>query len=145
MNYEEELRSKLDAVRPVSKAIEENIVDVGSRERVIFGELEEAFEAPYDLDESDLLRTLKILAILDTYPNVFKHSKALRLFYTLTQIDIVTPKSLLIFSRLPTAEFKTIIHAMAGAGLLFINSDGELELTMEGKSLAARIGVESYL
>ena len=145
MSYQDELRAKLDAVRP-EEVKAENIVDVQSREQAIFEELEEAFEvASFDLDEDDVLRTLKILSILDAYPNVFSRRGALKLFYTLSRIDIVTPKSLLQFLRLPTTEFKEIIQAMAKAGLLFRNGDGELELTMAGQSLAARIGVESYL
>ncbi len=145
MSYEEELRAKLDAVRPLSDTPDDNIVDVESRERQLFDELEEEFEfASYDLEESDVLRTLKILQILEGYGEAFRHQEALKIFYTLARIDIVTPKNLLAFSRIPTAEFKAIIQAMGKKGLLFINEDGELELTMEGKSLASRIGVDIY-
>ena len=145
MSYEEELRAKLDAVRPLSDTPDDNIVDVETRERQLFDELVSEFEfACYDLEESDLLRTLKIMKILEGYGNAFSHKSALKLFYTLARIDIVTPKNLLAFMKMPTSEFKVIIQQMGKKGLLFINEDGELELTMEGKSLASRIGVDIY-
>ena len=145
MSYEEELRAKLDAARPLSELPDENIVDVQSRERQLFDELENEFEfASYDLEESDVLRTLKIMKILEGYGEAFSHNNALKLFYTLSRIDIVTPKSLLAFMKIPTSEYKAIIQAMGKKGLLFINEDGELELTMEGKSLASRIGMDIY-
>jgi hypothetical protein len=144
MSYEEELRAKLDAVRPVEES-DEHTIDVASRERQLFDELEGEFEfSSYDLEESDVLRTMKIVEILAGYNEVFAHKDALKLFYTLARIDIVTPKNLLGFMKIPTARFKTVVQAMAKHKLVFINDDGELELTLDGKSLASRIGIDIY-
>jgi hypothetical protein len=144
MSYDEELRAKLDAVRPVEERNEHSI-DVASRERHLFSELEDDLEfSSYDLEESDVLRAMKLMEILQSYGEAFRHKQALKLFYTLARIDIVTPKNLLAFCKIPTAEFKMIIQAMAKYNLLFINEEGELELTLDGKSLASRIGIDIY-
>ena len=145
MSYQDELLAKLAAAHaatPVDKSI---AVDTKTQEDKLLEELNGEFEfVRYDLDESDILRTLKILHILGTYQDVFRHKSALKLFYTLARVDVITPKRLHAFSRLNVSEFKTIIQAMAKSRLLLQNENGELELTMDGKSLAARIGLESY-
>lgn len=145
MSYQEELRAKLDAVERVSERENDTVVDVESREQKLFDELSCEFEfGSYDLDEADVLRALKIWELLDAYPGLFTEKSALKLFYILARMDIVTPKKLLAFSEVPVADFKRIIQSMARHKLLFINEDGELELTLEGKSLASRIGVDIY-
>jgi hypothetical protein len=144
MNYEDELRAKLDAVRPV---VEErsNVVDVTARETQVLETLQEAFVfSRYDLEEGDLLRTMKILQYLEAYPGCFDESESLRLFYTLARLEIVTPARLHRFMELPAEELKRMLKRMAAAGLLHLNGDGELELTPEGQSLAERIGVDSF-
>ena len=145
MSYQDELRARLDAVERGSKREKESVVDVQRQEEKLFEELSDEFEfGSYDLDEGDVLRTLKILEILDAYPGLFNEKNALKLFYILARVDIVLPKRLLSFSEVPVADFKRIIQSMARHKLLFINDDGELELTLEGKSLASRIGVDIY-
>lgn len=146
MTYEEELRARLDAVRPAPEPKQSHTVDVSAQEQKMFDELASEFEfSRYDLDESDILRTLKTLDILERYHDVFRHKRALRLFYTLSRIEVVTPKKLHAFSGLPAAEFKAVIQAMARYRLVFKNETGELELTMDGKSLASRIGLDIFL
>ena len=131
MNYQEELRAKLDAVRLPTEDKKGTPVDTITQEERILGELGEAFEfARYDLDESDLLRTLKIHAILAPYRDAFSHPDALRLFYT--------------FLGIPAHEFKAIIKALARHRLLTQNDAKELELSLDGKSLAARIGLDFF-
>lgn len=146
MTYEEELRAKLDAVRTLSSADNSNTVNTLTQEQKLLAELSDEFEfTRYDLDESDILRTLKILDILERHQEVFRYKSALKLFYTLARIEVIMPKNLHAFSRLPVAEFKTIIQAMVRQKLLFQNAGGELELTLDGKSLAARIGLDIFL
>jgi len=146
MSYQDELLAKLAAAHADDPVDDGNIVDTQTQEEKILDELDGEFEfVRYDLDESDILRTLKIHDILESYHEGFGHKSALRLFYTLARIDVITPKSLHAFSRLPVAEFKAIIQAMARHRLLFKNENGELELTMDGKSLAARIGLDIFL
>ena len=145
MSYQDELLAKLAAAHAADPVDTATAVNTESQEEKILSELDKAFEfSRYDLDESDILRTLKILNILEKYQEVFRHKGALMLFYTLVRVDVISPKRLHSFSRLGVTEFKTIIQAMARNRLLFRNENGELELTMDGKSLAARIGIESY-
>jgi hypothetical protein len=117
-----------------------------TREQKILNELDGEFAfARYDLDESDILRTLKILDILRRYGDVFRRDGALRLFYTLARVEVILPKNLHAFSRLTAENFKGIIREFAQHKLLLQNENGELELTLDGKSLAARMGLDIYM
>lgn len=146
MSYQDELLAKLAAAHAADPLEDGTAVDAQSQEEKILEELDGEFEfTRYDLDESDILRTLKIMDILEQYHEVFRHKSALKLFYTLARVDVITPKHLHAFSRLGTKEFKTVIQAMARYKLLFKNENGELELTLEGKHLAARIGLDIFL
>ena len=145
MTYEEELRSRLDAVRPV---LDEplNIVTIKNHEEKILEELDQEFVfGQYDLDESDVLRTLKILDILKSYDQVFKFKDALKVFYILCRVDVITARNLHRYCQLDVATFKTIINTMANAHLVMRNDSKELELTLEGKSLAERMGIDIFL
>ena len=145
MTYEEELREKLNAVRTVKSEELTSVVDVDSHERKILQELDaELSFGQYDLDESDILRTLKILDILQSYADVFRHKNALKVFYILCRIDAITAKNLHNYCRLEVSLFKAIITSMARSKLVMRNSSEELELTPEGKSLAERMGVDIF-
>lgn len=146
MNYEEELREKLDAVRAMASDEDlPNIVDVNSHEQKILKELDNELSfGQYDLDESDILRTLKILDILQSYDDVFRHKSALKVFYILCRIDVITTKNLYNYCKLEVSLFKAIISSMARSKLLMRNSSEELELTSEGKSLAERMGMDIF-
>ena len=145
MTYEEELRAKLDAVRPIDE-VPLNVVTTKSQEEKILDELKSEFLfGQYDLDESDILRTLKILDILKSYEQVFKHKDALKVFYILCRVDVITARNLHHFCQLELSSFKTIINAMARNKLLKKNQSQELELTLEGKSLAERMGIDIFL
>lgn len=145
MNYEEELRQKLDAVRVVKAEDSANVFDVNSHEAKILKELDSELSfGQYDLDESDILRTLKILDILQHYGDVFKYKDALKVFYILCRIDVITAKNLHDYCKLEVSLFRSIIMAMADSKLIVRNSSAELELTQEGKSLAERMGVDMF-
>lgn len=146
MSYQDELLAKLAAAHATGTVENGTAVDAQSQEEKILEELDGEFAfSRYDLDESDILRTLKILDILEPYQEVFRYKSALRLFYAMARIDVITPKNLHAFAKLPASEFKTIINSMAKQKLLFQNENGELELTLEGKHLAARIGLDIFL
>ena len=146
MSYQDELLAKLAAVHAADPVDNGTIVDTQTQEEKLLEELSGEFEfSRYDLDESDILRTLKILNILEPYQEAFRYKSALKLFYTMARVDVITPRNLHAFSRLPVSEFKTVIQSMAKHKLLFQNDNGELELTMDGKSLAARIGLDIFL
>lgn len=145
MTYEEELRAKLDAVNVVNEP-PLKIVTTETREEKILDELnEELFFGQYDLDESDVLRTLKILDVLKSYGALFKHEDALKVFYILCRIDAISARKLYQFCQLDVAIFKKIINTMAHYQLVMKNENQELELTLEGKSLAERIGIDIFL
>ncbi len=145
MNYQEELSAKLDAIHE-KVTPEVNRVDINTLEEKLLGELNGEFEfSQYDLEETDVLRTLKILDVLQAYGDVFNHSKALKVFYILCRVDVITAKNLHNFCALTAQEFKEIINAMAQHGLVFKNDTNELELTLDGKSLASRIGIDIFL
>ena len=145
MTYDEELRAKLDAVRPQEEAHAANVATINSQEEKILQELDNEFSfGQYDLDESDILRTLKILDILESYNDVFKHKSALKVFYILCRIDVITVRNLHHYCQLDVTLFKSILNTMARSKLVIKNSSDELELTLEGKSLAERIGVDIF-
>ncbi len=145
MDYQEELRAKLDAIHAQTKEEERVAVDFDTQEQRILNELAEELEfSQYDLQESDILRALKIEEILSKYGQAFHHKSALKLFYIICRMDVIAAKKLLKFSMLDVATFKKIVNGFAKAGLLFKNETKELELTMEGKSLATRIGIDIY-
>jgi len=145
MSYQEELHAKLEAVRPTKK-VENHKVNVASLEVKLINELQDEFEmAQYDLDESDILRSIKILEILHRYKESFQHPKALKIFYILARMEGVQAKNLLQLVTISTLEFKKIITTMARQKLVLSNEDKALELTLEGQSLAERIGVDVFI
>ncbi len=146
MSYQEELQAKLDAVRPSSSEQDKHTLDTLALEKKLVDEIEAEFEvSQYDLDESDILRTIKILAILNTYEDAFSHHKALTVLYALAKTDVIQAKNLLKLSKLHTTEFKEIIKNMAKHKLLRINENKEIEITSAGMSLAERIGFDVFI
>lgn len=145
-NYNENLRAKIDAVQRITLSGTATRVDTCIQEQKILTELDSEFVfARYDLEESDILRTLKILDILDSYPEVFKYRSALKLFYVLTRLDIILATTLQEYCDLSKVEFKTVTKAMIRNGLVLQNDHEELELTLNGKSLATRIGHDFFI
>lgn len=146
MDYGQELKAKLDAARPIITKKEPTAMDTATAESKVLSELSAEFElGQYDLDESDILRSMKIFDLLNHYPKVFQYKDSLKLFYTLSRVGAILPKNFHNFSQLPADEFKAILNAMGRHNLVSKNESGELELTAEGRSLAERIGVEMYI
>lgn len=142
MNYQDELRARLDAIQPAKPLDDKNKVTTKSLEEKLLAEIEDEFEfSQYDLEESDVLRSLKILDILKVYDVVFRNTDALKVFYTIAKVDIITAKNLYIFLDIDMKKFKNILKLMAKEKIIFQNNDNELELTLEGKSLASRLGI----
>lgn len=140
-NYTEETRAKIDAIQTIIFSETATRVDTSMQVQRTFTELDNELElSRYDLDESDILRALKILDVLDTYPDVFKYKNALKIFYVLTRLDIILAATLQEYCDLSRVEFKTITKAMIRNGIVCKNDQEELALTLQGKSLAARLG-----
>jgi predicted transcriptional regulator len=147
MGYQEELQARLDAVRQLDLSSDENKkVSTEDLERQISSEIESEFEfSQYDLDESDILRAIKINSILQQYSQVFERKNALRVFYALAKIDVIHAKNLYPLCELSSTEFKQLINIMAKHELVHINEDKEIELTLQGQSLAERIGMDVFI
>ena len=144
-NYNEEIRAKIDAVQTITISETATRVDTCIQEQKILTELDNELEfSRYDLEESDILRTLKILNVLESYPDVFKYQNALKIFYVLARLDITLATTLQEYCDLSRVEFKTITNAMIRNGLIMKNDHEELELTLDGKSLATRIGHDFF-
>jgi len=145
-NYTEDIRAKIDAVQTITLSKTATRVDTSIQEQKILTELDSELElSRYDLEESDILRTLKILNILQTYPDVFKYQNALKVFYVLTRLDITLATTLQEYCDLSRVEFNTITKAMIRNELILKNDNEELELTLNGKSLATRIGHNFFI
>ena len=146
MSYQQELQAKLDAVRSVSSSEQSRTLDTVALEQQLFDEIESELElSQYDLDESDILRSIKILDILNKYPEAFAHHKALTILYALAKTDIIKATNLFKIADINAKEFKAIINAMAKHKLLIANENKEIELTTEGMSLAERIGFDVFV
>lgn len=145
MSYQEELQNKLNAVATQAKT-PPKAVDIDTHEAKLLAQIEAEFEfAQYDLEESDILRTLKILSIMQTYEASFAHTQSLKLFYIICKMDAINAQKLLETAPMETTLFKKILNAMAKEKLLFKNRYNELELTLEGKSLATRMGMDIFI
>lgn len=146
MSYQQELQAKLDAVRSLSSTEKSRTLDTVSLEQQLVDEIESELElSQYDLDESDILRSIKILDILSKYPDAFAHHKALTILYALAKADVMQATNLFRVADISAKEFKTIINAMAKHKLLIANENKEIELTTEGMSLAERIGFNVFI
>ena len=146
MSYHDELQAKLNAARALSPTEHKQALNTDSLEEKLVRQLESEFEfGQYDLDESDILRSIKILDILSSHVKSFSHHKSLKIFYALAKTDFIHIKNLYKLSGLSSQEFKLIINTMGKHKLLIVNEDKEIELTIEGKSLAERIGFDVFI
>ena len=146
MSYQQELQARLDAVHTFDKKEDVRTLNTLTLEDHLVKEIESEFElGQYDLDESDILRSIKILDILSKYKDAFTHHKALSILYVLAKTDFIQVKNLYKLSALPSKEFKEVINKMAKEKILRVNQDREIELTIEGQSLAERIGFDIFI
>jgi uncharacterized protein YpbB len=65
--------------------------------------------------------------------------------YALAKTDFIQVKNLHRLSKLKAKEFKLLLQKMAKQKILRVNEDGEIELTMQGQSLAERIGFNVFI
>ena len=146
MTYHEELQARLEAAHTLASAKPRQTTDVLSLEEQLVNALEAELElSRYDLNESDILRSIKILQALSRYSTAFENHKALSIFYILAKTDLIRAKNLYRLSKTTPKEFKQIITSMAKCGLITIGEEKMLELSIEGQSLAERIGVDVFI
>jgi hypothetical protein len=144
MGYQEDLRTRLDRVIPSSKNNIERVSN-DNIDRLIVKELSDEFNlSRYDLDESDILRAIKIESILERYEEVFTKQYALKIFYSIAKAGTINAATLNELIRRPNAEFKGLLDAMIHSKLVYVTEERDLALSYEGKSLAEKIGVDIY-
>ena len=147
MNYEDELRAKLEAVH-INDSSSENgsKMDSSKVDELIVQELHDEFDfSQYDLHESDLLRAIKIESIISQYPDIFKHLYALKLFYSIAKATSLNVNSLYKLIKISKDDFLHIIKEMRYHELIDTNEHNEVELTQKGKVFAKSIGVDIYI
>ncbi len=143
MAYHQQLHVRLEGVGSSSPAARIGHDEV---DRLIIDELDREFNlSQYDLDESDILRAIKIESILERYESVFTRQYALKIFYSMAKAGTINAAALNGLIRRPNSDFKNIVDAMIRANLVYVTSERDLALTFEGKSLAEKIGVDIYI
>ena len=146
MSYQDELHTRLAQAHALAPKEEAKTLNTNTLEDHLVQEIEAEFElGQYDLDESDILRSIKILDILSKYADAFEHHKALSILYALAKTDFIQVKNLHRLSKLNTKEFKLLLQKMSKQKILRVNEDKEIELTIEGQSLAERIGFNVFI
>jgi len=144
MGYQEDLRARLDRIAPPSSKKTERVSN-NDIDRLIINELSEEFNlSRYDLDESDILRAIKIESILEPYKTAFSQQYALKVFYSIAKAGEINAATLNELIRRPNEEFKLLIDGMIHSKLIYVTDERDIALTSEGKSLAERIGVDIY-
>jgi len=114
-------------------------------DRLIVKELSDEFNlSQYDLNESDILRAIKIESILERYEEVFSKQYALKIFYSIAKAGSINAATLNELIRRPNAEFKALLDVMIHSKLIYVTEERDLALSYEGKSLAEKIGVDIY-
>ncbi len=146
MSFNDELQAKLAAVQHPDQVKTNNTVTPEILEERLVDELEDKLEfSQYDLDESDILRAMKIQNILNTYPNSFSHPSALQIFYIISQTDLIGIKNVHKLSQLSAQTFTNILNTMLKDKLIILDLHKRVELTMNGQSLSERIGVDVFI
>ncbi|MEA1920275.1 MAG: hypothetical protein U9N52_14255 [Campylobacterota bacterium] len=146
MGYQQDLRARLDRVAS-STSSSDKIERVSNNDidRLIVNELSGEFNlAQYDLNESDILRAIKIESILERYESVFSRQYALKIFYSIAKAGTINAATLNELIRRPNSEYKTLLDEMIQAKLVYVTQERDLALTFDGKSLAEKIGVDIY-
>jgi predicted methyltransferase len=120
-------------------------VSVEDVDALIIEELHNEFNLiQYDLDETDVLRAIKIESILETYDYVFRKPYALKIFYIIAKATVIQTESVYKLINLTSLMVDLILARMIESNLI-IQSANELELTDEGKSLAERLGIDLFI
>ena len=129
MSYQEEIRAKLDAAYS-SKQVDHAAARYNDKDvdQMVVNDLTDEFNlAQYDLHEDDILRAIKIEALLEPYRDVFKKLYALKIFYAIGKagaINMVTLKALI--NRTDEA-YQHIVSHMIDSNLVYLNDDDEIQ------------------
>ena len=121
-------------------------VDINNPDQVIVEQLEAEFELEkYDLCESDLLRTMKVIQILSKYQELFEKKYALNTFYAIAKSGQINITSVFNLIKLDKDTFMTLIKEMRYFDLIDTDEQSDITLTKNGKKFAQRLGVDIFI
>ena len=144
MGYQEELQAKLAATHTDNPKSTLKSLDISSAQQALINELQEELQLEqYDLDESDILRSIKIRRLLDAQGTLFHHTDCLTLFYAISKADAIFATTLLSLVNIPKKHFLHHLSALQKAKLIRVEQQ-EILLSDTGKTLAQAIGVDIF-
>ena len=121
-------------------------VDINDPDALIVEELEGEFDfSQYDLDEKDILRTIKINKLLQRYKDIFERDFALQTFYVIARATPINLTSVFKLINLDKNNFLDLIKEMRFHELIDIDAANVIELTKKGKKYAQELGVDIFL
>lgn len=121
-------------------------VDINNPDALIIEELEKEFNfEQYDLDEKDILRTIKINRLLKRYKDVFEREFALETFYVIARATPINLTSVFQIINLDKKNFLDLVKEMRYFELIDIDASNVIELTKKGKQYAQELGVDIFL
>jgi predicted transcriptional regulator len=121
-------------------------VDINDPDGMIVSELEREFDfTQYDLDEKDILRTIKINKLLARYKDVFEREHALQTFYVIARATPINMTSVFKLINLDKNKFLDLIKEMRFYELIDVDASNVVELTKKGKQYAKELGVDIFL
>jgi predicted transcriptional regulator len=121
-------------------------IDINDPDALIVAELEREFDfEQYDLDEKDILRTIKINKLLERYKDVFEREHALQTFYVISRATPINLQSVFKLINLDKEKFLDLIKEMRFYELIDIDAANVIELTKKGKKYAQELGVDIFL
>ena len=121
-------------------------VDIDNPDQVIVEQLESEFELEkYDLNESDLLRTMKIIKILSKYQELFEKKYSLDTFYAIAKAGQINLASVFNLIKLDKNAFLDLIKEMRYFDLIDTDEQSDITLTKHGKKFAQSLGVDIFI
>jgi predicted transcriptional regulator len=121
-------------------------VDINDPDGLIMQELEKEFDfSQYDLDEKDILRTIKINKLLERYKDIFDKDRALQTFYVISRATPINLTSVFKLINLDKKNFLELIKEMRFYELIDVDASNVIDLTKKGRSYAKELGVDIFL
>ncbi len=121
-------------------------IDINNPDALIVEELEREFDfTQYDLDEKDILRTIKINKLLERYKDIFQREHALQTFYVIARATPINLTSVFRLINLDKSKFLDLIKEMRFYEIIDVDASNDIELTKKGKEYAKELGVDIFL
>ena len=121
-------------------------IDINDPDALVVAELEREFDfTQYDLDEKDILRTIKINKLLERYKDIFEKERALQTFYVIARATPINLTSVFKLIHLDKAKFLDLIKEMRFYELIDVDASNVIDLTKKGRSYAKELGIDIFL